>query len=292
MRCNICPRKCNIDRSMHTGACGMGGKIMVAKIMVHNWEEPCISGTKGSGAIFFSGCNLKCVYCQNRDISHDRLGYELTVCELANKMLELQDKGVHNINLVTPTHYSDKIREAIDLIRDKLHIPIVYNTSGYELDTEIMKMSEYVDVFLTDIKYFDSEASKKYSSAPDYYENAKTALGSMLKITQGCVFDENGIMQRGVILRHLVLPTMRKDSIKILEDVPVSFDISKLKLALMCQYTPDFCPSEFKEIKRRVTSFEYNSVVDKALELGYDGYIQDISSSNKIYTPNFKEGTL
>ena len=292
MRCNICPRKCNIDRSMHTGACGMGEKIRVAKIMVHNWEEPCISGTRGSGAIFFSGCNLKCVYCQNRDISHDRLGYELTVCELANKMLELQDKGVHNINLVTPTHYSDKIREAIDLIKDKLHIPIVYNTSGYELDTEIMKMSGYVDVFLTDIKYFDSEASKKYSSAPDYYENAKKSLGSMLKITQECVFDKNGIMQRGVILRHLVLPTLRKDSIKILEDVSFSFDISKLKLALMCQYTPDFCPSEFKEIKRRVTTFEYNSVMEKALELGFDGYIQDISSSDTIYTPDFSGESL
>lgn len=287
MSCNICPRKCNIDRSVQTGACGMGEKIMVAKVMVHNWEEPCISGTNGSGAIFFSGCNLRCVYCQNREISHEKYGFELTVEELASKMLELQDKGVHNINLVTPTHYSDKIRLAIDLIRDKLHIPIVYNTSGYELDTEIMKMAGYVDVFLTDIKYFDSENSKKYSSASNYYEVAKKAFKAMLEIAPECVFDKNGIMQGGVILRHLVLPTMRKDSIKILEDVSFNFDVSKFKLALMCQYTPDFCPDEFKEIKRRVTTFEYNSVVDKALSLGYDGYIQDISSSNKIYTPDF-----
>lgn len=292
MICNLCPRHCNIDRTKVTGVCGMGEKIRVAKIMVHNWEEPCISGTRGSGAIFFSGCNLKCVYCQNREISHEKYGFELTVNELAEKMLELQDKGVHNINLVTPTHYSDKIRLAIDLIRDKLHIPIVYNTSGYELDTEIDKMSGYVDVFLTDIKYFDSEYSKKYSSAPNYYEVAKKALASMLKIAPECVFDENGIMQRGVIVRHLVLPTLRKDSIKILEDVSINFDINKFKLALMCQYTPDFCSDNFKEIKRKVTTFEYNSVVDKALSLGYDGYIQDISSASNIYTPNFKKGNL
>ena len=290
MLCNLCPRKCNIDRSMRTGACGMGDTIKVAKVMVHNWEEPCISGTRGSGAIFFSGCNLKCVYCQNRVISHEKYGFDLTVNELASKMLELQDKGVHNINLVTPTHYSDKIRDAIDLIKDKLHIPIVYNTSGYELDTEIMKMAGYVDVFLTDIKYFDSETSKKYSSAPDYYENAIKAFASMLKIAPECVFDENGIMQKGVILRHLVLPTLRKDSIKILEDVSLNFDISKFKLALMCQYTPDFCPNEYKEIKRRVTTFEYNSVMEKAISLGYDGYIQDISSANTIYTPDFCDG--
>ncbi len=292
MNCNICPRKCKIDRSVHTGACGMGDKIRIAKVMVHNWEEPCISGTRGSGAIFFSGCNLKCVYCQNREISHEKYGFELTVNELSQKMLELQDKGVHNINLVTPTHYSDKIREAIDLVRDRLHIPIVYNTSGYELDTEIIKMAGYVDVFLTDIKYFDKEASKKYSSAPDYYENAIRSLKSMLKIAPECVFDKDGIMQKGVIIRHLVLPTLRKDSIKILEDVSLNFDITKFKLALMCQYTPDFCPDEFKEIKRKVTTFEYNSVMEKAIELGYDGYIQDISSSSKIYTPDFKKGTL
>ena len=292
MLCNMCPRQCNIDRSVSCGVCGVGDKIRVAKVMVHNWEEPCISGDKGSGTIFFSGCNLKCVYCQNRVISHEKHGYEMTVSELASKMLELQDMGVHNINLVTPTHYSEQIRQAIDLIKDKLHIPVVYNTSGYELDTEIQKMAGYVDVFLTDIKYYGSEASKKYSCAPDYYENAKKALASMLKIAPECIFDESGIMQMGVIVRHLVLPTLRKDSIKILEDVSINFDVSKFKLALMCQYTPDFCSDNFKEIKRRVTSFEYNSVVDKALELGYDGYIQDIASSNKIYTPNFKEGKL
>ena len=291
MICNICPRKCNIDRLISTGACGMDDKIKVAKIMTHMWEEPCISGTSGSGAIFFSGCNLKCVYCQNRDISHNKFGYELTVKELADKMLILQDKGVHNINLVTPTHYSDKIRLAIDLIKDKLKIPVVYNTSGYELDTEIKKMAGYVDVFLVDIKYFDSEVSKKYSLAPDYYTNAKRALTAMLKIAPKCIFDKNGIIQRGVILRHLVLPTLRHDSIKILEDVAENIDIRDIKLSLMCQYTPDFCPDEFKEIKRRVTTFEYNSVVNKAIELGYDGYIQDISSASKIYTPNFKEGS-
>ena len=172
----------------------MGEKIRVAKVMVHNWEEPCISGTRGSGAIFFSGCNLKCVYCQNRVSSHEKHGYEMTVSELASKMLELQDMGVHNINLVTPTHYSDKIRDAIDLTKDKLHIPIVYNTSGYELDTEIQKMAGYVDVFLTDMKYFSHEAAQKYSRAGDYFPLALSSLEAMLRIAPECELDENGIL--------------------------------------------------------------------------------------------------
>lgn len=289
MKCNLCPRKCNIDRSASLGACGVSDKIKVAKIMVHNWEEPCISGTRGSGAIFFSGCSLKCAYCQNRDISHGCLGYELTVSELAEKMLELQSMGVHNINLVTPTHYSDKIRESLDLIKGELKIPVVYNTSGYELDTEIEKMRGYVDVFLTDIKYFSSDLSKKYSRAENYYENAISAFGKMLDITGKCVFDSNGIMLRGVILRHLILPSCRHDSIKILKDVSEKYNINDFKLSLMSQYTPDFCDISFKELTRKITTFEYNSVLDVATELGYDGYIQDSSSASAKYTPNFKE---
>lgn len=288
MICNACPRKCNLDRSTSKGVCSVNDKIKVAKIMLHMWEEPCISGTNGSGAIFFSGCNLKCVYCQNREISHEAIGREISVKELAEKMLLLQKKGAHNINLVTPTHFSASILEALKLIKSELKIPVVYNTSGYELPCEIEKLKGYVDVFLVDIKYFSKEASKRYSLAPNYYEYAKEALSKMLQIAPKCKYDENGIMTGGVILRHLVLPTLRKDSMKILEDVSLSFDISKLKLSLMCQYTPDFCSDEYKEIKRKLTSFEYNSVVDYAISLGYDGYIQEMSSASKIYTPNFK----
>lgn len=289
MKCNICPRKCNIDREKSVGACKATNDISVAKIMIHHWEEPPISGTNGSGAIFFSGCNLGCVYCQNKEISHKICGTSLTPMELAEKMLELQENGVHNINLVTPTHFSVQIREALDLIKDKLNIPVVYNTSGYELATEIEKMAGHVDVFLVDIKYFDPEISHKYSGAKNYFENALSALKKMLELQPRCVFDENGIMKQGVILRHLVLPSLRHDSKKILSTVAKELGADRLKLSLMCQYTPDFCDEKYKEIKRRVTTFEYQSVLKHALELGFDGYMQDISSATTAYTPDFKE---
>lgn len=288
MRCYLCPRKCGVDREKALGACKSGKNIRAAKVMVHMWEEPCISGERGSGAIFFSGCPLGCVYCQNKEISRAQAGEEITPAQLAIIMLDLQKQGVHNINLVTPTHFSEGIKEAVSLIRGELKIPIVYNTSGYELDTEIEKMAGYVDVFLCDIKYFSSEASKKYSNAQDYYEVAKRAFVQMLKLQPKPVFDKDGIMTRGVILRHLVLPTLRHDSMNILKDIKGSLDISSFKLSLMSQYTPDFCPNEYKELKRQLTTFEYNSVVDYAVSLGYDGYIQDKSSSSTAFTPNFK----
>ena len=289
MKCNLCPRKCNVDRDISLGACKMSNTMRVAKIMVHNWEEPPISGTCGSGTIFFSGCNLGCVYCQNKDISHGGYGKDMTVEELCHEILELQKREVHNINLVTPTHFSHKIIEALNKVKKELKIPVVYNTSGYELPCEIEKLRGYVDIFLTDIKYFSSEASKRYSSAESYYENAILAFGKMLEITGKCDFDENGIMRRGVILRHLVLPSLRHDSIKILKDVSEKYNVDDFKLSLMCQYTPDFCPDAHKELKRKITTFEYTSVVDVARQLGYDGYIQDISSASAIYTPNFIE---
>ncbi|MBO5374615.1 MAG: radical SAM protein [Clostridia bacterium] len=288
MKCTLCPRKCGADREKGLGACGVGDKIRVAKIMLHHWEEPSISGTRGSGAIFFSGCPLKCVYCQNREISHGGHGEEITVAQLAEAMLSLQAQGAHNINLVSPTQYSDKIKQAIDLIRDELEIPVVYNTGGYEDAEQIAGLRGYVDIFLTDIKYFSSEASKKYSSARDYFEMASHALDEMLKIAPECVFDEHGIMRGGVIIRHLVLPTLRADSIRVLETVAERIDISKIRLSLMSQYTPDFCDEHYRELKRKITTFEYQSVVDKATRLGYEGYIQEKSSASAKYTPEFR----
>lgn len=290
MNCNICPRKCNIDRKTHTGACKMGSEVIISKIMLHMWEEPPISGTQGSGAIFFSGCSLGCVYCQNKDISRGSVGKSYTVKELAQAMLDLQAQGAHNINLVTPTHYAREIREALDLIKGQLQIPVVYNTSGYELETEIAKMQGYVDVFLTDFKYFSADLSRKYSRAPDYFEVAIGALSKMLEIAGECEFDENGIIKKGVIVRHLVLPGQRQDSFKILDAIYKKCGTECLKLSIMGQYTPDFCDPEYKELKRRLTTFEYESVVSYASELGFDGYIQDLSSASKCYTPNFKEG--
>ena len=287
VKCYQCPRGCGVDRSVKKGVCGCLDTVRIAKYMVHKWEEPCISGESGSGCIFFSGCSLGCVYCQNKEISQGLKGEDISVLRLSQIMLELQDKGVNNINLVTPTHFSSQIRQAIDLIRTRLKIPVIYNTSGYENASEILKMADYVDVFLTDIKYFSPDASLKYSNAKNYYEVAKAALSAMLSVQPRVIFDSEGFIKKGVIVRHLVLPTLRRDSIKILEDLKDNFDISSFKLSLMSQYTPDFCPEEFKEIKRKITGFEYDSVLDRALELGYDGYFQERSSSSKKYTPEF-----
>ena len=287
--CTLCPRKCSVDRKTSQGVCGASDKVKVARVMLHMWEEPCVSGKRGSGAIFFSHCPLRCVYCQNKEISHGGKGKEITVSQLGEYMLTLQEKGAHNINLVTPTHYSAQIRQAIDLIRDKLKIPVVYNTSGYELDEEIEKMRGYVDVFLTDVKYFSGEYSKKYSKAEDYYEVTKKALTAMLKIAPSVELDEKGIIKKGVIIRHLVLPTLRKDSINLLNDLKDCIDVSSVKLSLMAQYTPDFTDEEYKELKRKITTFEYESVVKTALSLGFDGYIQDKSSAVSDFTPEFYE---
>ena len=241
----------------------------------------------GSGAIFFSGCSLGCVYCQNRDIRSGEIGKELSVQELADEMLALQEMGAYNINLVTPTHFADKIAESVSLIRDRLKIPIVYNTSGYELPETIERVSEFVDIFLTDMKYFSPEVSAKYSFAPDYYLYAKKSFGKMIE-AQPKVIIKDGLMKKGIIMRHLVLPGLRRDSIKILEDVSINYDISSFKLSLMSQYTPSFCPDKYKELKRKITTFEYQSVLERAIELGYDGYMQDISSSTSLYTPDFR----
>ena len=285
--CNLCPRECGVDRSVSLGVCASPSKIRIAKYMLHKWEEPCISGMQGSGAIFFSGCSLRCVYCQNKDISHGGVGYEVSEDGLGEIMLELQAQGAHNINLVTPTHYSDAIRRVLDKYRDRIKIPIVYNTSGYEKSEVISSLKGYVDIFLCDIKYHSPDLSAKYSGARDYYEVARGALCEMVRQQGECVFDEQGIMRRGVILRHLVLPSHRLDSIKILEDVAKNVDISKIKLSLMSQYTPDFYEGEERALKRRITTFEYQSVTEVALSLGYDGYIQDRESATKVYTPDF-----
>lgn len=288
-KCILCPRKCGVDRDVSLGVCGVGNELKIAKVMLHMWEEPSISGKRGSGAIFFSGCSLGCVYCQNREISHTGMGKTVSVRELADIMLDLQARGAHNINLVTPTHYSHKIKEAISVAKDKLKIPVVYNTSGYELCEEIETLRGYVDVFLVDIKYFSPELSKKYSGASDYYERASQALLKMLELCPSVVLDGEGMIKSGVILRHLVLPSLRADSMAMLSDVAKRVDVSRLKLSLMSQYTPDFCPEQFSELRRRITSFEYDSVIKHAVSLGYDGYIQDKSSSNKVYTPDFGE---
>lgn len=285
-RCTLCPRKCGADRYTKAGFCGSGSLVRAAKAYLHMWEEPCISGTRGSGTVFFSGCCLKCCYCQNYKISCENLGKEISETRLAEIFLELQKKGAHNINLVSPTQFVPQIISALDLCSGKLKIPVVYNTGGYER-VETLKMLEgYIDVYLPDFKYFDDALAEKYSGAKNYFEVVTAALKEMYRQV-GDYKTENGIICRGMIIRHLVLPTHRHDSIRILEWIAENLPRSGVMISLMSQYTPFYKSSEHKEISRRISTFEYNSVLDKARELELNGFMQEKSSAMEEYTPDF-----
>ena len=253
--CTICPRECKADRTNgKTGACLCGDKLNIAKIMLHHWEEPVISGTQGSGAIFFSGCPLKCVFCQNQQISRAQVGKEMTEAELADVMLELQSNGAHNINLVSPTHFVPQIIRALDITKPKLKIPVVYNTSGYEKVETLRTLDGYIDVYLPDFKYYSVELAEKYSKAPNYFEVASKAIKEMYRQVGKFTLDENNIMQKGMIVRHLVLPSCRKDSIRVMEELSKLLPTEDIKLSLMSQYTPDFAPVDYPELSRRITT--------------------------------------
>lgn len=285
MTCNMCPRKCNVDRDSKAGFCGMKNTIKIARAGLHFWEEPCISGTNGSGTVFFSGCPLKCVYCQNEEISSGGFGKEISVNRLAEIFRELEEKGAHNINLVTPTHYSEQICKAFELY--KPNIPVVYNCSGYESIETLDKLKDIVDIYLTDLKYFDSEVSKKYSKAEDYFEVASAAVKKMTLQQPENIFDENGIMQKGVIIRHLVLPLNTMQTKKILEWIKENLPDNVI-ISLMSQYVPTAKSAEFKEINRRLTTREYEKVLDYFEELGFEnGFMQELSSSKKDFIPPF-----
>ena len=287
-RCSLCPRVCQVDRSKTDGFCKSSDKIKVARAALHYWEEPCISGMDGSGTVFFSGCNLNCVFCQNYNISNDCFGKEISVDRLGEIFIELQDKGANNINLVTAVQYVPSIIEALDKVKHKLNIPVVYNSGGYESVETLELLKDYVDIYLPDIKYFDSEISKKYSRAEDYFKRATEAVLSMIDNAGELKFNEKGIMQRGVIVRHMVLPSHYKDSIKILNWINENLPKDKFLISLMSQYTPFYKAEKYPEINRRVTTFEYNKVVDEALKLGLDkGYLQEKTSAKEEYTPPF-----
>lgn len=284
--CNICPRNCNVDRTSQMGFCSVGNSIRVSKAMLHHWEEPCISGENGSGAIFFSGCNLRCCYCQNYKISTQTFGKDITIEHLANIMISLQEQGANNINLVTPTHYTDRIIQTLDICKHKINIPIVYNCGGYEKLDTLKELRDYVDIYLTDFKYYSSEMSKMYSKCEDYFKVTSKAILEMYHQHNELVYKDN-ILQKGLIIRHLVLPTGRHDSISILEWLSNSLDVSKFLLSLMSQYTPNENCKNYPKIDRRTSTFEYNSVLDKAIELNFKGYMQDRRSAKSEYTPNF-----
>lgn len=285
--CRLCPRKCGADRTKTVGFCGGGLEIKAAKAYLHMWEEPCISGTNGSGTVFFSGCGLKCVFCQNYRISAENFGREISGERLGEIFLELQEKGAHNINLVSPTHYVPQIISVLDRVKPQLKIPVVYNSGGYEL-TETLKMLEgYVDIYLPDLKYYDNALAEKYSSAPDYFERACAAVEEMLRQVGKVRFGENGLLEKGVVIRHLTLPNCRRDSVKVLETVAERFGTENILLSLMSQYTPFYRSSEFKELSRRISTFEYSFVAEKAAEMGFKGYMQEKSSAKEEYTPEF-----
>ena len=286
-QCTLCPRECKADRTKTVGFCGMGDKITAAKAMVHMSEEPCISGDKGSGAVFFSGCVLKCAFCQNFIISHDRFGKELTEDRLSEIMIELQSRGVHNINLVSGTQFYPSVINALSLIKDMLNIPVIWNTGGYEKIDAVRKLGEYCKVFLQDNKFFGEEIAQKYASCKDYYYHTLKATDAMLNTAGEVVLDDSGMIKKGVIIRHLVLPSNRKDSIELLKNIKASFGCDGFLLSLMSQYTPPNKATKYKELGRRITDFEYRSVCETALDLGFKGYFQSRESAESFYTPIF-----
>lgn len=285
--CRLCPRNCGADRTKTSGFCGANDKVKIARAALHFWEEPCISGERGSGTVFFSHCNLLCVYCQNSKISRGGFGKEISTDKLSDIFLSLQEQGAHNINLVTPTPYITLIAKALDKVKHKLEIPVIYNCGGYEKPEVIRFLKDYIDIYLTDFKYYDKISAKKYSLAEDYPDFAYLSLSEMIK-TKGKPYMENKIMKKGVIVRHLVLPSMRKESISLLRFLKENFGTESFILSLMSQYFPPENLADYPEINRPVTSFEYNSVVNEALSLGFNNaYTQERESAKDIFVPDF-----
>ena len=298
---------CKADRSRAAGYCGCSSVLTAARAALHHWEEPCISGSAdadggltapggarsdsgGSGTVFFSGCTLGCCFCQNHKISSGHFGREMTAEELGQVFLRLQDQGAYNINLVTPTQYLPHITAALDLVRPELTIPIVYNSGGYETVETILALKDYVDIWLPDFKYYDNRLALRYSHAGDYFERASLSILQMIRQTGAPVWQEAdpSLMQKGVIIRHMVLPGHKDDSIALLHWIKENLPRDQYMISLMSQYTPCHRSSDFPGLNRRITTYEYNRVVDTALELGLThGFMQQKSSAKEEYRPPF-----
>lgn len=290
-QCVLCPRECKVDRKAgQRGYCGMTEQIMVARAALHMWEEPCISGTQGSGTVFFSGCPLRCVFCQNRKIALGRSGKAISSGRLVEIFLELQEQGANNINLVTPTHYVPQIVKALIAAKKQgLRIPVVYNTGSYEQVDTIRALEGLVDIYLPDFKYKSSELSAKYSNAPDYFEVADAAIAEMIRQAGEPVF-EGDIMKKGVIVRHMILPGCTKDSKAIVKHLLQRYGNS-IFISIMNQYTPLEEMKGYPEIHRKVTEREYNKVVDYAISLGLEnGFIQEGQTAKESFIPDFDQG--
>lgn len=279
---------CRVNRTKSKGFCGCLDTAKVARAALHFWEEPCLTGKRGSGTVFFSGCTLRCCYCQNYKISAGNFGKEVSAERLAEIFLELQEKGAHNINLVTATQYLPQVMTALTQVKNSLKIPVVYNTSGYERIETIRALEGFVDIYLPDFKYFSNEIAYKYSKAKDYFKAASSAVKEMARQAKMPVFDAEGIMQKGLIVRHLVLPGHWRDSMEILNWLAENLPKGCFLLSMMSQYMPCYKSARHQDINRRVTTYEYEKVVEEALKLGLtDGYIQQRSAAREEYTPPF-----
>ena len=281
----MCPRACNVDRVNTLGYCKSNNNIKVARAALHFDEEPIISGTTGSGTIFFSGCNLKCVYCQNYDISHENFGKEISIDKLVEIFKDLENKGANNINLVTPTHFVDAIIKALDIYKPK--VPIVYNTNSYESVETLKKLAPYIDIYLADIKYYSSDLSYTLSKAKDYFDVAILALQQMRKNVPTDII-EDGLMKKGIIVRHLVLPNHIDDSKMVFDRLSKILPPHNTIISLMGQYTPMYKASDHPDINRPLKPLEYKIVQNYVLNLGFDnGYFQELDSATSDYTPAF-----
>ncbi|MGN0614851.1 radical SAM protein [Ruminococcus flavefaciens] len=286
--CKLCPRECGADRTKEKGFCGAGDKAVVARASLHKWEEPCISYKNGAGTVFFSGCNLHCCFCQNNKISNELFGKEISDEELGDIFLRLQEMGADNIDLVTPTHFVPNIINALDMVKSKLSVPVVYNCGGYESVETLKMLDGYIDIYLPDMKYFSSEISAKYSNAPDYFEKSSEAVLEMIKQTGELKFNDEGGLLKGTVIRHMVLPSHRHDSMEIIRWIAENTSPENVLVSIMNQYTPfEFISDKYPELKRRVTKMEYNSVVNLAAELGINGFTQQKSSASQEYVPDF-----
>lgn len=287
--CTLCPRRCGADRAVSRGYCGSGEKLRIARAALHFWEEPPVSGTRGSGAIFFTGCSLRCAFCQNSTISAEHAhGRDFDTAGFIALMQSLESEGAHNINLVTPTHFAGRIAAA--LRQYKPHVPVVYNCGGYESAETLRSLEGLVDIYLPDFKYADDELAVRLSNAPDYRETARRALREMVRQTGKNVYGDDGLLQRGVIVRHLILPAHTRNSLAVLDLLAAEFPA--VPVSLMAQYVPmGRVPEEaqFADVNRRVTAREYRKVLDHMMALGLDGFCQERSAAKARYVPDFTQ---
>ena len=287
-KCTICPHKCGIDRTKNPGRCKSTDKIKIALYSIHNFEEPCISGNNGSGTIFFSNCNMNCVYCQNYEISQLGKGKEITIEELADIMIEQQEKGVENINLVTPTSYALHIIEAVKIAKSKgLQIPIVYNTNGYESIETLQLLDGYIDIYLPDLKYYYNELGQELSNVKNYFEIATKAIKEMYRQVGSPQLNENGIMKKGLMIRHLVLPNNIENSKKVLKWIKENID-NNVYVSIMAQYFPTYKAKNIDNLNRKLTKKEYEEIENYLFDLDLEnGYIQELGEHEEEYVPKW-----